>query len=62
MLAPSMLREFILPYDDMRRSADSERTLLIFPQSIYVAAADLGVWGRALLESLAEASRAVSAA
>ena len=57
-----MPREFILLYEDMRRSADSERALLIFPPPIYVAAADLGVWGRALLESLAEASRAVSAA
>ena len=36
------LREFILPYDDVRRADDPERALLAFFQSTYAAAADLG--------------------
>ena len=45
------LREFILPYDAVRTSADPDRTLLEFLQSAYVAAADLAKWDRAALES-----------
>ena len=42
--------EFILPYDDVRTSADPEKTLLAFLQSAYDAAADLGEWDRAALD------------
>ena len=42
--------EFILPYDDVRTSADPEKTLLAFLQSAYDAAADLGAWDRAALD------------
>jgi Family of unknown function (DUF5996) len=44
------LREFILPYDEVRRADDPERTLLAFLQSTYAAAADLGAWDRRALE------------
>ena len=42
--------EFILPYDEVRRSASPEETLLEFLQSTYEAAADLAHWDRAALE------------
>ena len=54
------LREFVLPYDDVRRSDDPERTLLEFLDSTYVAAADLGRWDRRALEVPAETLRAVN--
>jgi hypothetical protein len=44
------LREFILPYDAVRRSDDPQRDVLAFLESTYVAAADLGGWDRAALE------------
>jgi hypothetical protein len=44
------LREFILPYDVVRRSPSPDETLLEFLQSTYEAAADLAKWDRALLE------------
>jgi hypothetical protein len=44
------LREFVLPYDDVRRADDPASTLLAFLQSTYVAAADFGGWDRAALE------------
>jgi hypothetical protein len=44
------LREFILPYDVVRESADPDETLLRFLQSTYEAAAELGGWDRAALE------------
>jgi Family of unknown function (DUF5996) len=44
------LREFILPYDDVRRADDPERTLFLFLESTYAAAADLGGWDRHALE------------
>ena len=44
------LREFILPYDEVRISATPDETLLEFLQSSYQAAADLGGWNRAELE------------
>jgi hypothetical protein len=56
------LREFILPYDDMRQADDPERTLLAFLQSTYAAAADLGAWDRRSLEVPSETLRAVGAA
>lgn len=44
------LREFVLPYDAVRDSADPEATLLAFLESTYEAAADLAGWDRAALE------------
>jgi hypothetical protein len=44
------LREFILPYDAVRQSADPDATLLKFLQTTYEAAANLGNWDRAALE------------
>jgi hypothetical protein len=46
----SDLREFILPYDVVRKSADPDDTLLKFLQSTYEAAASLGRWDRRSLE------------
>ena len=43
-------REFILPYDAVRKSADPETTLMEFLQSTYAAAADLGKWDRKALD------------
>jgi Family of unknown function (DUF5996) len=54
------LREFILPYDDVRRADEPEQTLLAFLQSTYVAAADLGAWDRPSLEVPPETLRAVA--
>ncbi|MGB8476981.1 MAG: DUF5996 family protein [Candidatus Acidiferrum sp.] len=47
------LKEFILMYDDVRRSASPRETLLAFLQSTYEAAADLGKWNRKELERTA---------
>jgi uncharacterized protein DUF5996 len=44
------LREFILPYEEVRRASSPDRTLLEFLQSSYEAAADLGGWDRSALE------------
>jgi len=44
------LGEFILPYDELRASADPEDMLLDFLSSTYVAAAETGHWDRAALE------------
>ncbi|HKB06166.1 MAG TPA: DUF5996 family protein, partial [Gemmataceae bacterium] len=44
------LREFILPYDAVRKAADPDAVLLEFLQSTYEAAANLGRWDRAALE------------
>jgi len=54
------LREFILPYDDMRRAEDPEQALLAFLESTYTAAADLGRWDRHSLEVPASTLRAMS--
>jgi hypothetical protein len=43
--------EFILPYDRVARAASPDDTLLEFVQSTYEAAAALGQWDRAALES-----------
>ena len=45
------LREFILPYDVVRQSSNPDETLLEFLQSTYEAAANLGRWNRAELET-----------
>ena len=44
--------EFILPYDDVRLSADPAATLMAFLQSTYDAAAALSEWDRASLETI----------
>jgi hypothetical protein len=44
------LKEFLLPYDDVRNAADPRAMLLDFCQSTYEAAAKLGNWDRAALE------------
>jgi hypothetical protein len=44
------LKEFILMYDDLRRSLAPERTLLDFLQSTYEAGATLARWDRDALE------------
>jgi hypothetical protein len=42
--------EFVLPYADVRQSADPERMLMEFLQSNYEAAANLAKWDRPALE------------
>jgi hypothetical protein len=44
------LGEFILPYEEVRRSAAPKRMLMDFLQATYDAAADLGGWDRAALD------------
>lgn len=44
------LREFILPYEAVRRAVSPDRALLAFLQTTYIAAADLAKWDRAALE------------
>ena len=44
------LREFILPYEAVRRAAAPDDLLLEFLQATYDAAADLGGWNRAALD------------
>jgi hypothetical protein len=46
------LREFILPYDEVRNAQSAEETLLDFLQTTYEAAADLAKWDRATLEGV----------
>lgn len=46
----SPLGEFLLMYDDVRRSDNPEETLMAFLSSTYEAAANLGGWPRAELE------------
>lgn len=44
------LREFVLPYDEVRTAPSPDNVLLEFLQSTYEAAADLGQWDRRALE------------
>jgi len=44
------MKEFILPYEVVRRAKEPDRTLMQFLQNTYEAAADLGKWDRASLE------------
>src|SRR6185295_17504328 len=44
------LREFVLPYDDVRTASAPDAVLLEFLQSTYEAAADNARWDRAALE------------
>ena len=45
------MREFFLPYREVRTAADPDATLLEFLQSTYEGAAELGRWDRASLEA-----------
>lgn len=45
-----VLREFILPYEVVRNSADPQKVLMSFLESTYRAAANIGNWDRELLE------------
>lgn len=47
------LKEFVLPYEDVRSAAAPQAVLLDFLQSTYEAAADRGRWERAALERAA---------
>jgi len=44
------LREFVLPYDDVRRAESPDRAILDFAQSTYDAASTLANWDRAAFE------------
>lgn len=46
----SELREFLLPYDEVRRAGAPDEALLEFLESTYLAAADPGRWDRSALE------------
>jgi hypothetical protein len=50
------VQEFILMYDEVRKSAEPDRMVLEFLQSTYEAAADLAHWDRAELETGSEAA------
>lgn len=52
------LREFLLPYDDVRLSTTPDETLLAFLQTTYEAAANLAGWDRAALERKGDSRRA----
>jgi hypothetical protein len=47
------MREFLLPYDEVRRAQSPDAVLLEFLQSSYEAAANLGRWDRSALERTA---------
>jgi hypothetical protein len=47
----SDFREFILPYDEVRKAESPDQTLLTFMQGSYERAADLGHWDRSALEA-----------
>jgi hypothetical protein len=44
------LREFVIPYDDVRKATSPDEALLDFAQSTYEAAATCATWDRAALE------------
>jgi len=46
----SEMKEFFLPYDDVRTSDSPEKTLMDFCQTTYEAGANLAGWDRAALE------------
>jgi uncharacterized protein DUF5996 len=46
----SKLKEFLLPYDEVRRSPSPRRALMDFLESTYESAAKLAKWDRAALE------------
>ena len=53
------MREFILPYEAVRRAASPDEALLAFAQTTYEAAADLASWDRSALERPPTATRHV---
>lgn len=46
----TQMKEFILPYDDVRKSADPDGALMMFCEDTYAAAAENAKWDRAALE------------
>lgn len=54
------LREFILPYDEVRNAGSPEAVLMEFLQSTYEAAAESGGWDRGALERKEDPRSAVS--
>jgi len=48
------LREFLLPYDEVRKADSPDELLLEFLESTYGAAADLGGWDRSALERVGD--------
>src|SRR5690349_13552385 len=46
------MREFVLSYEAVQTAANPDQALLVFLQSTYEAAADLGTWDSAALERL----------
>jgi hypothetical protein len=54
----SKLGEFLLPYEDVRRSGSPSATLLDFMQSTYEAGANAGKWDRKNLERAAVSAAA----
>ncbi|MGH7750602.1 MAG: DUF5996 family protein, partial [Candidatus Dormibacteria bacterium] len=44
-------QQFVLPYEAARTAADPDRVVQEFLQSTYEAAAELGAWDRAALET-----------
>jgi len=50
------MREWILPYDAVRRAPDPDAALLAFCESTYSAVAELGHWDRAELERHGDAN------
>jgi hypothetical protein len=57
-----VMRDWILPYETVRASADPDRMLLEFLQSTYETAADLAKWDRKALERPADWTPPPSAA
>jgi hypothetical protein len=43
------IKEFLLPYDDVRKAASPRRSILEFCESVYEAGARLGRWPESLL-------------
>ncbi len=48
------LREFLLPYDEVRQADSPDELLLEFLESTYGAAADFGRWDRSALERVGD--------
>jgi hypothetical protein len=55
------MKEFLLPYEEVRRSESPGQALMDFAQSTYDAGARLGKWDRAALERQASPSEELSA-
>jgi len=55
------IKEFFLPYEEVRRSDSPARALMDFAQSTYDAGASLGNWDRSALERVASANKELTA-